>query len=43
MLLMFCYPSARLYLLGESFAGLRSVDKRVYETVEWTGFIPHAG
>lgn len=37
------YPVARVYLLAESFAGLRSVDEGVYRTVEWTGFIPHAG
>jgi len=38
-----CYPFARLYLVLESFAGLRSVDRDVYKTVEWAGFIPHAG
>lgn len=37
------YPVARVYLLAESFAGLRSVDNRVYKTVEWVEFIPHAG
>ncbi|KAH7138838.1 hypothetical protein B0J11DRAFT_515434 [Dendryphion nanum] len=37
------YPVARIYVLVESFAGLRSVEKDVYRTVEWTGFIPHAG
>jgi hypothetical protein len=37
------YPVARLYVLVESFACLRSVDKAVYTTTEWTGFIPHAG
>ncbi|KAF2688347.1 hypothetical protein K458DRAFT_384531 [Lentithecium fluviatile CBS 122367] len=38
-----CYPFARMYLLGESFAGLRAVDADVYKTVEWTEFVPHAG
>jgi hypothetical protein len=38
-----CYPFARVYLLAESFAGLRSVDRQVYETVQWAEFIPHAG
>ena len=38
-----CYPFARLYLVVESFAGLRSVDRDVYKTVEWAEFIPHAG
>lgn len=37
------YPFARIYVLGESFAALRSVEKEVYRTVEWTGFIPHVG
>jgi hypothetical protein len=37
------YPVARVYVLVESFAGLRSVDKGVYTTTEWTRFIPHAG
>ena len=37
------YPFARGYVLGESFASLRAVERRTYETVEWTNFIPHAG
>lgn len=37
------YPVARLYVLGESFAGLRACEKAVYTTVEWTNFWPHAG
>ncbi|KAF2743529.1 hypothetical protein M011DRAFT_410288 [Sporormia fimetaria CBS 119925] len=37
------YPAARLFVVGEAFAQLRSVDREVYRTVEWTGFIPHLG
>lgn len=37
------YPIARVYVLVESFAGLRSVEKEVYRTVEWSGFVPHVG
>lgn len=35
------YALARLYLLGEVFASLRAVPKGVYETPDWTMFIPH--
>lgn len=38
-----CYPVARLYVLVESLAGLRSVDKQVYQTVQWTQWMPHVG
>ena len=31
-----CYPVAREYVLVESLVGLRSVDERVYQVVEWT-------
>jgi hypothetical protein len=37
------YPIARLYVLVESLIGLRSVERSVYQTVEWTNFIPHGG
>ncbi|ORY17079.1 hypothetical protein BCR34DRAFT_60443 [Clohesyomyces aquaticus] len=37
------YPIARLYVLVESFVGLRSVGEGIYRTVEWSGFVPHVG
>lgn len=36
------WPVARLYLLAESFASLRSPPAGTYKDVEWTKFIPHA-
>jgi len=35
------YPNARLFLLVESFVSLRKVPSDTYQTVVWTGFIPH--
>jgi len=32
---------ARLYIFVESVISIRSVEKRGYDTVRWTGFIPH--
>jgi hypothetical protein len=48
MMLLICilvvaYPVARVYVLVEGFAGLRIVPQGMYQTIEWTGFIPHAG
>jgi hypothetical protein len=37
------YPIARVYVLAEAFASLRQVPNGTYDTVQWTGFIPHAG
>ncbi|KAF2278252.1 uncharacterized protein EI97DRAFT_492768 [Westerdykella ornata] len=37
------YPIARVYVLAEAFAQLRAVDSKVYQTVEWSGFVPHIG
>jgi hypothetical protein len=42
VLLGSCYPFARAYVLVESFVGLRSVDERAYEVVQWTAWWPHA-
>jgi hypothetical protein len=36
------WPVARLYLLAESFASLRSPPAGTYKDVMWTKFIPHA-
>lgn len=36
------YPVARAYVLVESLVGLRNVDSRVYDTVPWTKWMPHA-
>ncbi|KAH0547593.1 hypothetical protein FGG08_000318 [Glutinoglossum americanum] len=35
------YSAARLYLVVEVFASLRSLPKGTYDTVEWTKFLPH--
>jgi hypothetical protein len=37
------YPFARAFVLGEALAQLRAVDRDVYQTVEWAGFLPHIG
>ena len=42
MILSTCYPLARGYVLVESLTGLRKIDERVYDTVQWTQWIPHA-
>ena len=34
--------ASRLYLLVEAFASLREPAPRIYETVDWTQFWPHA-
>ena len=34
---------ARLYIFVESVISIRSVEKGTYDTVKWTGFIPHIG
>ena len=45
MTIYFCeaaiYVVFRLYLCGEAFAGLRAVPSTVYDTVNWTNFMPH--
>lgn len=38
-----CYPFARAYILVESLVALRSVDERVYQTIQWTRWMPHVG
>lgn len=35
------YVPTRVFLVVEPFTALRSVPGDVYQTVEWTGFIPH--
>jgi len=35
------YPSARLYILVEAFASLRSLPQGAYDTVVWTDIWPH--
>lgn len=37
------YPVARLFVLVEGFASLRSSPAGTYDMVAWTGFIPHSG
>jgi len=34
---------ARLYIFVESVISIRSVEKGTYDTIQWTGFIPHIG
>jgi hypothetical protein len=38
---VFLYAGARLYLLVEVFLSFRDVPMGVYETTDWTKFIPH--
>ena len=35
-------PIGRLYFLIEAFISLRQESPRIYETVKWTNFWPHA-
>ena len=37
----FAYSVARLYIMAETFAGLRSLPQGAFETVDWTNFISH--
>lgn len=37
------YWFARVYVLAEAFASLRSPANGTYDTVQWISFIPHAG
>jgi hypothetical protein len=37
------YAFARLYLIVEVFAGLRGVPAGVYQTPEWSDYLPHVG
>ncbi|MBE3045862.1 hypothetical protein IMZ48_25625 [Candidatus Bathyarchaeota archaeon] len=38
---IFLYTLARVYILAEAFAGLRSLPAKVYTTVEWADLLPH--
>lgn len=40
---IFLWAPARLILLGQSFASLRSCVARVYATTAWSQFMPHIG
>lgn len=37
-----CWPAARLYVLAEALASLRSCVAEIYATTSWAHFIPHA-
>lgn len=39
---MVVYLFARLYILTEGWVGLRALPKRVYLSVNWSNYIPHA-
>lgn len=39
--LAWTYAAARLYLIVESFVGLRAAEESVFFDVDWTAYIPH--
>ena len=39
--LMMLYPVARLYFVVESVVSLRAPPVGTWETVDWTGYVPH--
>ncbi|KAK4069227.1 hypothetical protein Trihar35433_5806 [Trichoderma harzianum] len=39
----FIYALARFYILVEPIVGLRSMEAGAFQTVNWMGFLPHAG
>lgn len=41
MTVFIMYLIARIYVLGEMFAGLRELPHSAYQNVNWTTFIPH--
>lgn len=41
ILLFTCYALLRIYLVVEAFAGLRAVPPAMYDSVNWSNFIPH--
>ncbi|OAP64974.1 hypothetical protein AYL99_00946 [Fonsecaea erecta] len=38
---MLIYMFARLYILVEGWSGLRSLQSRLYRSVDWSNYIPH--
>lgn len=39
--LAWTYAAARLYLIVESFVGLRAVEPTVYYDMDWSAYFPH--
>ena len=39
--MLMLYPVARLYFVVESVVSLRAPPVGTWETVDWTGFVPH--
>ncbi len=35
------FVAARIYIITETFVGLRRVQWGVYQTVQWSDYIPH--
>jgi hypothetical protein len=40
-ILCFLYTFSRLYILVEDFIGLRELPSSAFDTVKWSGFLPH--
>jgi hypothetical protein len=41
LIVVMSYTLVRIYLVIEAFAGLRAVPPAVYDSVNWSNFIPH--
>jgi hypothetical protein len=39
--LCFLYGLSRIYILAEDFIGLRELPSSAFDTVNWSGFLPH--